>query len=371
MPDVPTADMPDRPTEGRPLLAATRDLWNGLHDAPHSLWLGSIMVLIVGGGLILASKIPSPFGWESHWPAELARDVGIALIIAPIVTIIYEAGTRRSAKIKEMSELINVTMASFITKDLWEEVKDQIFKRNRTRSNVDIKVTVLREIELADGRRQGLPDNVVVLEIEYAYDLLRFTADTQSIRAYHALDIHMWDEELQVPRFRWIEVAIKGSEPIRYDKGNNLHEFYNHEKGLFSIPVELPENGSAKIISNRYENIFVPGMYTLFMPEMLTRPEGATPDSPTIRLTIENLPDNLEATATTWYAPHELKHVKGTNEWSFKRPMFAGQGLGLIFKPKPPVKHETTKSDATSVVAPASGDEARPEPPANPVPESS
>jgi hypothetical protein len=350
--------MPNTRKENR-LIAATKTLWLGLQEAPGSLWVASISVLVVGGGLILVAKIPSPFGWERHEPAELARDVGIALIIAPIVTIIYEAATRRSAKLEEMTDLLNVTMRSFVTEDIWQEIKEQIVRRNRTRRNIEIIVKVLREVELASGLTQSVPADMAVLEIEYAYDLHRLTAEGQNVEVRHAVDIHMWDEAFRVPRFNWIDVTVARGETTRYEK-EELGRLYNRTKGLFSVEVELPEGHSAHVVSNRYEKIFLPGMYTLFMPEILTRDDEAKPDSTTISLTIEDLPEDLEATCTTWYAPHELERGEKSNQWIFNRPMLPGQGIGLIFtKRVAPAKSETTNSVAASAVATTSGDEAK------------
>jgi hypothetical protein len=346
--------MPDAPSGNR-LIAAIKDLWKGLRGAPNSLWAGSIFVLVIGGVLILASKIPSPFGWERHEPAELARDIGIALIIAPVVTIVYEAGTRRSAKFEQMRHDVIATLASLVTEDIFEEIKDQIVMRNRTRRDVEITVSVLRAVELADGTRKAVPDNMVVLEIEYAYNLHRFRAAGQIVEVNHALDIHMWDEALQVPCFKWIDIIVEG-QTTRYDK-DKLAASYNRAKGLFSNNVHVPEGGSVRIISNRLENIFVPGMYTLFMPEILTRDEGAQPDAITIHLTIENLPEDLEASATTWYAPHELARVGTANEWVFRRPMFAGQGISLILKKRAiSAESETPKPLPASVAASSPGE---------------
>lgn len=310
-------------------IGSFREIWSDLSETPTTLWLFSLAVLMVGIGLIVSSKIPSPLGWTAHEPAELARDIGIALIVAPVVTIVYEAGTRRSAQLNAMSSLLNVTMRSFVTDELWQEIKEQVVKRNRTRRNIEIKVRVLREVEV-NNTQKTLPDDVIILEIEYGYDLHRLIAEDRKVDITHALDIHMRDEAFRVPCFRWIDVQVEGqSQPYRF-KDEELAKLYDPGSGVFSCSLALPAGSAARIVSNRYEKVFVPGMYTLFMPELITHPDDAKSDSRTIHITVENLPENLEANATTWFAPHELVLEK-TNEWSFKRPMLPGQGIGLTF----------------------------------------
>jgi len=349
--------MPDARTENR-FIAAIKTLWNGLLEAPGSLWVGSIFVLVIGGGLILASKVPSPFGWERHEPAELARDIGIALIIAPVVTIIYEAGTRRSAKLEEMRDYINATMASFVTKEVWQEVKNQIVFRNVARRNVLIKIRMLREVEVK-GQTKTLPDTMAVLEVRYEYDLYRNTTRTGSIRVRHALDIHMWDPDLEVPCFKRIEVTEGDTSQI-YEE-STLIEKYNSEKGLFSVDVDPPEGQSVHIVTIRHEKIFLPGMYTLVMPEIMAAAEKATAESNTIHVTIEDLPDDIEANTTTWFAPREFVHVAQTNVWSYKWPMLAGQGFSVVFKRRvPPTTVEAIKSATDSVDVATSGGEIKP-----------
>jgi hypothetical protein len=303
-----------------------KTLWHELAETPLALWFLSLSVLALGAGLILASKVPSPFRWERHEPAELARDLGIALVVAPVVTIIYEIGTRRSAKLTELREYINAAMVSFLTKEIWQEILDQVVKRPVTRRNVDISVKFVQEMQLPDGQKKILPDAMAVLEVEYTYDLHRYVATSENVEVGHALDMHMWDPELGVPRFNRIEVIQDGvKRPL-------LNERRVNELGLVTFDVRLDAKQSAQIISNRFEKIFIPGMYTLIMPEILT---PSLESQNTIHLTIEQLPEDVEARATTWFGPHEFTSVPGkTNEWTYIYPMLPGQGLNIVFTKK-------------------------------------
>jgi len=319
--------MPDPPKE-----TWLKSLWNDLSQTPRNLWTFSTIVAALGLLFIAASKIPSPFGWKSHGPAEFARDVGIALLVAPLVTIIYEGGTRRSARLTELREYINAAMVSFTTKEMWREIHDQIVHRNLTRRNVEITITYRRELADDDGNTIPVPEGVAVLEVNYEYDLFRYVGTSERVWVRHALDFHMWDDALRVPCFNSATVIKEGA---KTEYGKNSPQIYDQNLGIVEIPVALSGGESAHIITNRFEKIFIPGMYIVIMPDIVTQAEEAT-NTKTITLRIKGLPDHLEANATVWFGPHhdEFKKEPDKLEWNYRWPMLAGQGISVVFTKK-------------------------------------
>lgn len=109
----------------------------------------------------------------------------------------------------------------------------------------------------------------------------------------------MRDEAFRVPCFRWIDVQVEGqSQPYRF-KDEELAKSYDPGSGVFSSSLALPAGSAARIVSNRYEKVFVPGMYTLLMPELITHPDGAKSDSRTVHITVENLRRTWRLTGKT------------------------------------------------------------------------
>ncbi len=340
--------MPHANDEGK-LVKAIRAMGSGLVDIPLSLWLISILTLLAGMGFLVAARTPSPFGWSHHTLAELVRDFGIALILAPVVTIIFEAGTRRSAKLEEMRDYINATMSSFVTKDIWKEIKDQVVLRNVTRRNVQITIRMSREADLITGEKRLLPDHLMLLEVDYKYDLYRSLSTNKGpIKVGHALDIHMWDEELQLPRFDCLIVNEGQSDEKSYNR-DTLTKDHQKKKGLIEVDVDLPasEHQSTTIRTKRHELVSVPGMYTIVMPELMTpSPLAASVPEPTLIVTIEG-DQSVKAQATTWFAPHEFEQQGDGKTWHYKWPMLAGQGFSIVFEKRP-----VTASEAAANTTP-------------------
>lgn len=343
--------MPNAPHEGR-VIEAIKSVGHGFADIPGSLWLISSLTLLVGLSFIVAAKIPSPFGWSPHELTELVRDFGIALVLAPVVTIIFEAGTRRSAKLNEMRDYINATMSSFVTKEIWKEIKDQVVLRNVTRRNVKIMIRVSQEVELPVGGKKLLPDNLRVLSVDYQYHLYRGLSTVKDqIPVRHALDIHMWNEDLQMPRFESLIINEGLDGEQRYDR-EQLARDYQKETGLIEVDVDLPdrEDESTTVRTIRSELVNVPGMYTLVMPELMTpAPFAASGSQPTMIVSIE-VDESLKARATTWFAPHDFERQPESNTWTYMWPMLAGQGFSIVFEKRSDAASEgATKSTAEEI----------------------
>jgi hypothetical protein len=330
-----------------PLVKIIQSLGHGFYAIPLDLWIFSLLSCLVGVVFLVASKIHSPLGGLWHGLAELSRDTGIAFIIAPVVTLIFEAGTRRNAKLEEMRHYVNATMGSFVTKDVWEEIKNQVVIRNVTRRNVEIKITVLSEV--LDGvQAKRVPDNALILDVEYTYELHPLTTTEGIVAVRHAVDIHMWDEELKVPCFKLFRI-VEGGRTITYEN-TELALLYDRADGLITTEIDLPQKDQpTQITTKRLEKISFPGMYTMIMPEIMTHSDGVDSTPKTIGVSIQSLPDNIEAETTTWFAPHEFVRDGIKNEWSYNWPMLAGQGFSIVFK-KPAAVADAGAKETSEIV---------------------
>ncbi|MDQ5838319.1 MAG: hypothetical protein M3379_16190 [Acidobacteriota bacterium] len=300
-------------------------------------WLIFFMVIAVFLGV-------SGLGLARRWRREeslrrdLARDIGIAFLVAFIVTLTFEVSTRNIAERETQFDTLNKAMSSFVPKDVWMEVTKQVMSKNVLRRNVDIKMRLVRD-ELPDGQKISLPCGQAALVMSYSYDLYGLSPGTTPVEVSHVLGYEMWNKEQNLPRFNRVTVVYPdGAPPIVY-QGDELRRIDDKKgsivlKDADAVVLPPPDRGvPVRVTTERYEIVNVPGTYNLIMPELVARPLDTK--APTITLSVESLPPEVEAKVDTYYAPHVFKKPdRDKNFWSFDSIMLPGQGLTVVFTPR-------------------------------------
>ncbi len=303
-------------------------------DVPVQLWIGVFVAFVLGFlALVLERRLR-----EGSLIRELSRDVGIAFFVAGIVSVGYEYSTRNLAERKTLLDTLNRAMLAFVPENVWDEVKDQIIRRNAVRHNVQIELRLTREAPAVNGKSVPLPPGQAVLWMSYGYDLYGLAAGESHIDVSHEVDYTpMWNPDLQLPRFDRVIVTDAEGRKTTYD-GPALQKLEDGKGGLTLSNLRLPSPNQRKpvrIVTERYELVNTPGYYYLVMRELTARGERSS--EPTVKIAVTQLPSDIEADIVTFYAPHGFtKPDSAKNVWVFDKTLLPGQGLNVVFKVRRP-----------------------------------
>jgi hypothetical protein len=312
---------------------------------------------IAVGVLALYISRKSQRSKEHSISRELLRDIGIACLVAVIVSFIYELSTRNIARHETTVDTLNEAMSAFVPNDVWTEVTDQVMKRNFLRRNIQIKLRLFREGELEGGQKISLPPDRAVLWMSYGYDLYGLSAGSAKVSVQHELDYHMWDQSLSLPRFVRVIVSHPGQQSKTYE-GDSLNKIYD-KHGSINLDkeeiVSLPppdRKVPVRITTERYEIVSIPGLYSIVMPQLVARTSGG--NAQTITISIESLPDDIEPVVATFYGPHTFDRPDpNKNFWTYDSIMLPGQGFDIIFKMRSNQPTPTPTPCDTSAKTPA------------------
>lgn len=216
-----------------------------LHRLHRYKYLSHVVVaLIAGAGFIYAASRYT----EHATTHNILNELGIAIVIASIVTLMYETYAREVLAQETMSTVISTVMAGMFDPELWEELRQQLLNKTAVRRECIVRL----RLEPHDK----LPPHQMVLWVSLSYRIhpLRIKAKTVDIR--HNLDQFMQNEALDLPRFTHIEVGADVIDP-RPLQG----------KLECKVPVDSSPYGTNVIIERR-EIVYIPGAYHLIMSEL-------------------------------------------------------------------------------------------------------
>jgi hypothetical protein len=298
---------------------------------PSQLWVSVAIAAALGvGALVIAHRQKHAF------VREIVRDLGIAFIVAAVVSAVYEYSTRNIEKHESDTKMINRIMSFFAPDVVWAEVRDQILRRGALRRNVQIELAVSRN-KVLNGRTVNLPPGQAVMWMKYSYDLYNLTGVEALVPVRHELETSLEDQAARLPRFERLTVMGPESEARLYE-GTDLDKLSDGHGAIELLgaqrvhlpPSELKQ--PVQILTERYEIVHTPGFYYLIVPELTVPEEQGT--EPTIRVTINELPDDLEPDVTTYYGTqHDFVRPDPTkNVWIFKKTLLPGQGLTVVFR---------------------------------------
>jgi hypothetical protein len=325
-------------------------LFAGFSDRsiPNRAWVGIGLASISGVVTLVISKLPL---FRGKLIKELLRDIGIAFIVAVIVSIVYEFSTRTIGQQETVVEVINRMMGAFVPRRVWGEVTDEILHRPAIRSNVQVSFYIDREITLADGQHWKAPNGQVILKMVYSYQLNAMSQSAAKIPVEHELEYETWNSDLQLPKFIRVTVTGPGENESKVYEGASLQAISEGHRRIRlqgTNAVNAPgveDSRHTRITTERLELINAPGAYDLIMPELTAEAGGST--APTITIALEKIPSDLSFELETYYPSHSFE--RGPDHlWRFYRTMFPGQGFTVLLKRKEPPA--VTSSNPTQLI---------------------
>src|SRR5947209_5240957 len=103
------------------------------HISSGVFWM-TIFIGLIGVGLVLYAATQLP---RETIRRDIVRDLGIALLIAAIVSIAYELNTRSILDVERLEGVLKTVLASNVPPNVWHQVNDEILQRHVIRKNVD------------------------------------------------------------------------------------------------------------------------------------------------------------------------------------------------------------------------------------------
>jgi hypothetical protein len=288
-----------------------------------------IVVLLVG---LLLLTIPHKIKHKTrakhtNWSdvfRDILRDLGMALLVAAIVTFAYELHARSLYDRENFVSMLQSVMGKVVPPNVWREVQATVIERDRIRRDVNIRIRLLRQ--------DSLPANQAVLWMEFGYYLQGLHLKDRSIEVNHVLDDYMPDEDAGLPRFDRIIIGneeytpssfLGKDEKVRVSNDGNVK--IDNMKATLKLNLGSQEKPPIRIVTVRRELIYLPSMYDIVMSELT---EGK------ITLTIDELPENLEP-AVEFRIGHPEKITPSVgNQWVFEGVMLPGQSINVRFKVK-------------------------------------
>ncbi len=287
---------------------------------PGDLLFSSLLALIVGIFIIWVSNSPRLRGWfrlATELRRELTRDIGIALLVAAIISLTYEWNTRVTADHRKTESIFNTVMGSIVTPEVWSELNSEVVDKQARRGDVEINIKLRRNEVLPNGDQLPAPENQAILWMEYKYDLYNLKSEYSTVDVEHGLDSHMRNDRLNMPRFE--KVAINGEvQPL-----NKILQ----QSNIVLRGVELPSatlKRPVQISTERYEIVGLPGTYTLVLPEIVTGPIKVS--------VVEPLPEGVEIEVQTGWSLHRFEPDANKRVWTLNGIMLPGQSIIMLFK---------------------------------------
>lgn len=323
-------------------------------DVPHNFLFLSVMVSVLGLVFIVGSAVlhrwrkrkertgeravsaneesaPQATGRPIHLLAvivgDILRDVGIAFLVAIVVTIVYEMSTRTFFEGAKMQHVLKTVLAYDVPSKVWDELNDNVFHRPVIRRKVNAVFRVEKDATFFA--------NLARLRMDYGYYLYSFS-DSSNITIQHDVVGHMTFRDY--PRFESVSVTEPGKNPDSYDRARlererMLKSFYRQiylEPGYNFAADSYDDAKAARIETIRDEVINLPGVYPLGIPEIVEGP---------IEITVQ-APDDVEPEISTQWAQHAFglisKQPLQDNyieyKYSFKGTLMPGQTILVLFK---------------------------------------
>lgn len=292
------------------------------------------MIIIIGSLLGLLLLTVSLKWRRDNWNEvlrDLIRDVGIALLVAALVTIAYELHARSLYDRDNFVGMLQAVMGKVVPPEVWKAVQGTVIERDRIRGDIDIRLRV--------KRNPSLPQHQGTLWMDFRYYLKGLHLKEETLEVQHSLDDICSFGKLNLPRFERINIGTeeyKLSDQSKFRKSENeiLESVdgrvrINRKKGKADLSVDIPpqDKPGIRIETVREELIYLPGSYSIVMSELT---EGR------ITLTIDEWPDDMTPSAEFITDQGNKKTNRVSNTWVYSGIMLPGQSLEIRFKQKTP-----------------------------------
>jgi hypothetical protein len=311
-------------------------------DILHNLWVLSMVALILGALFLLAAyRLEKKQTKRRRLLAHIARDVGIACIVAVVVTGIYELHMRTILETEKMEDVLATVLKYNVPKNVWDEVNKNVLKRDVIRRNVEIEFEVKQD--------KSLPPGLAFLSMKYSYDLYRLKSNSSNVQVQHAIlldynDLAGFDEVLitdpkgkTVANYKWEEHQQDGRLKV-FNHEVHLEPSYDFKNDRFD------DSKAVHVINERTEIINLPGTYVLGIPELM---EGTNEKPIKVHVKIPaNL--NIEPVIDTQWSEHAFTFIgddkeDGRHSWVYTGILLPGQFFDIRINQL--VTSTTTSSD--------------------------
>ena len=234
---------------------------------------------------------------------DVLREFGIAIVIAGIVTLMYETYAREVLARETMSKVVESVMGDMFDAQLWEEMRRQLLQKTAVRRECIVRMSLEPNGDLPAGQ--------IVLWVSLNYRLHELRTRAKTIHLRHSLDRFMRNERLNLPRFTRIQVADRVLDPRTLTDGRlDLNE-----------PASSSRYGTNVLVERR-EIVHVPGAYHLIMSE-LTFVEN---------IFMQDVPDDVSVTLNwTIDAEHAVRSNEGCK---INRLLMPGHAIEVRFERK-------------------------------------
>ncbi len=310
-------------------------------------WLVCTISFAVGLGLIAGSLHLSDRDGLLH---HTLRDLGIAFIVAAVVTAAVELHIRERFQLDTIDQVFGTTMGALWNIDVWRQVRKQIFDRKIIREEFDIHLSFLK----SDANRP----NRTLIQVRHSYYALSLMRRPETILIKCSLDKHISDKSLDIPRFTFLRIGEEACNleeiDLKAPPANCPIKMENDGETLITqLKDLLPEKDSkpVRVELARKELVYIPGSYILVMAEL----------TKVANVHLLNLPENIEANI---YVPtqdeaqliplHDDEPVALSQIYR-DLLLLPGQTIEFRFKYREDLTHQPKTGSSTSTTGPVVG----------------
>jgi hypothetical protein len=203
-----------------------------------------VIALLFGIGIIYGAA----FIKDHPISHDVASELGIAIVIAALVTLMYETYAREVLARETMARIVESVMGDMFDTELWVEMRKQLVRRTAVRREFSVRLRVERD--------ERLPPHQAVLWMSISYRVFALRQKTDEVKLYHYLDRFMYDAKTGLPRFTHISVGDEVIDPRK------LH-------GRFAKDVDVRGwSDGVPVVVERREIVYTPGSYSLLMSDL-------------------------------------------------------------------------------------------------------
>lgn len=286
-----------------------------------------ILVLVCGVLLLLAANCIRASDSLLH---HALRDVGIAFIIAFLVTVVLEHYSHRQREADIRSGLLDVILGKVIPPDLWAELKASVIAEGILCDSWELRVVIHQESLQIEGQ-PAQPRFV-------ARSTMTYTLRSQINRDYpvelkhelEAEEIGQRNNGEMIPRL--VSLACQAASSVDHFPELNLdaqqlEAYLDANRSLIKIPLTIPAAPSqgVRVVLEREELATIPGQFSWYV-FWITR-------NPTVSVDTSQISGHDFRV----YARHpnrgRLRQI-GSGIWRFEGIMLPGQGFAIVFRTK-------------------------------------
>lgn len=328
------------------------------HSLPRSIWILSVVVTLSGLVFIIASallnrrrKQREVAGGRPHIATvvliDILRDVGIAFVVAIVVTIVYEVSTRGIFEGAKMQQVLKTVLSYDVPNSIWNELNDNVLHRPVIRRNASVAFRVEKDTNFYG--------TLARLRMDYGYSLYSFGAGSIA-PVRHDVVGHMVFRDF--PRFESASVIEPGRAEETYDRARLAREgmLKSFKRDIYLEPGynfsadTYDDSRAVRVRTVRDEVISLPGAYPLGIPELVEGP---------IDVTVQ-VPNGIEPEMDAQWGQHAfglvgMQPLPGDYteyKYVFRGTLLPGQTILVLFKvpnsPMPPTPHEKGEPAPTS-----------------------